>query len=136
MTSTSHTLADEMISGALDVHDALRIGMSLAERLREMHEQGNTHGALSPAAVALEGNHVLLLAAASDPRYAAPEVLQGETADARSDIFSFGTILFEMLNRSAHEGDTALPIVAGHPAADRLMKGCLAKLPDDRFPEV
>src|SRR5947209_3966011 len=102
MTSSPRTLAEEITAG-LAVPEAWRFGMLLAERLRQLHEDGNAHGALSPAAVALEGNDVRLLSARYDPRYTAPEVLQGQTADARSDIYSFGAILFEMLNGRAYE---------------------------------
>ena len=44
-------------------------------------------------------------------------------AVARSDMYSVGAILFEMLNGRTQERDTW---VASHPAADRLMNGCMA----------
>ncbi len=80
-------------------------------------------------------------------QYLSPEVLQGSEADARSDIFSFGCVLYEMVaGRRAFEGKSQLgvltailekepePITASQPPAlDRVIRACLAKDPVDRF---
>ena len=80
----------------------------------------------------------------------APEVLQGAEADARSDIFSFGCVLYEMVTgRRAFEGKSQLsvftailekepePISAAQPLAppllERVVLACLAKDPAERF---
>jgi eukaryotic-like serine/threonine-protein kinase len=83
-------------------------------------------------------------------QYLAPELLQGAQADARSDLFSFGCVLYEMITgRRAFEGKSQLsiftailekdpePIAASQPLTppmlDRVVRACLAKDPADRI---
>ena len=83
-------------------------------------------------------------------QYMAPEQVEGLEADARTDIFAFGALLFEMLTgRTAFEGKTRASLLgailkdepprvstvqplAPH-AIDRIVSTCLAKDPDDRY---
>src|SRR5579864_1158374 len=83
-------------------------------------------------------------------QYMAPEVLQGAEADARSDIFSVGCVLYEMVTgRRAFEGKSQLSVLTGilekdpdpvsqvqptsPPALDHAVKTCLEKNPEERF---
>ena len=83
-------------------------------------------------------------------QYMAPEQLEGKDADARTDIFAFGALLYEMVTgRKAFEGKSHANLVAAilerepapistiqpltPPVLDRIVRTCLAKDPDDRW---
>ncbi|HEY2353087.1 MAG TPA: protein kinase [Candidatus Acidoferrum sp.] len=82
--------------------------------------------------------------------YMAPEQVRGEPVDARTDMFAFGTVLFEMLSaRRAFRRDTAAETMTAilkddvaelndlatpiSPGLDRIMRRCLEKNPEHRF---
>ena len=91
----------------------------------------------------LTGEHMIL----GTVQYMSPEQAQGKPADARSDIFSFGLVLDEMLTgRRAFDGTNPASVIAAilerdapsvasvaPPALDRLLQRCLAKDPDERW---
>ena len=83
-------------------------------------------------------------------QYMAPEQIEGEEADARTDIFAFGAVLYQMLTgRKAFEGKSQARLLGAilkdqpppistvqpvsPPALDYLVRTCLAKDPGDRF---
>jgi predicted nucleic acid-binding Zn-ribbon protein len=142
-SSSSHkTLAQQLSEGRLPVSEALRYAMLLAENLRKLHDRAQVHGAVTPSCVAISGAGLELLPAARSEvtPYTAPEILSGRPAEAAGDVFSFGSILYEMLSgRQAFDGITSgalsasilssNPAPLGSPAVDRLIASCLAKDP-------
>ncbi len=172
------TLASRIERGAVPVDEALAIATQVADALDRAHRQGLVHRDLKPANVMLTRSGSKLLdfglAKLAGPgvtdltsaptqaspltahgaivgtfQYIAPEQLEGAPADARSDIFSFGATLYEMITgRRAFEGKTQASLAAAvlketprpisaiapgtPPALERLIATCLAKDPDER----
>jgi TolB-like protein/Tfp pilus assembly protein PilF len=143
------------LSGPLPVEEALRLALQMAAALEAAHAKGITHRDLKPANILLTKEGVKLLdfglAKAVDgtdgtrtiegtilgtPSYMAPEQIEGKPCDARSDVFSFGAVLYEMLAGSrAFEGMAAVlrDDPKPPPALERVVMRCLEKQAARRF---
>jgi eukaryotic-like serine/threonine-protein kinase len=106
-------LREHLVRGPLGVRQAVEVGVALAEALTAAHEAGVIHGDIKPENVMLRRDgHVKVLdfgvarlARSKEPsapfegtvHYVAPEILLGAKPGERSDIFSFGVLLYEIL---------------------------------------
>jgi len=174
------TLAQRLAKGALPVADVLKVGAQIADALGRAHRAGVMHRDLKPGNVMLTKSGAKLmdfgLARAtglgstseltSSPtvagpltaegtilgtfQYMAPEQLEGKEADARSDLWALGCVLYEMATgRRAFEGATQASLISAimrdaprpmtelaplsPPALERVVRHCLAKDPEDRI---
>jgi serine/threonine-protein kinase len=170
------TLADRMACGPLKLQEALSIGQQIAEAVSAAHEKGVVHRDLKPGNIKItpEGRVKVLdfgLAKVSGgqgrggkttitqpgrvmgtPAYMSPEQARGKDTDHRTDIWSFGCIVFEMLTGSApFEGETAadtlVRIIEREPDwgilpestptnIRALIRRCLAKEPRRRLQHI
>jgi Tol biopolymer transport system component len=173
-------LADRLTKGALPLDQVLKYGAQVADALDRAHKQGIVHRDLKPGNVMLTKSGAKLLdfglAHISDAapvkgltevptearplttegtvlgtfQYMAPEQLEGVEADARTDIFALGALLYEMATgRRAFGGATKASLIAAivsaqpepissvthvtPPALDHVVRKCLEKDPDDRW---
>jgi eukaryotic-like serine/threonine-protein kinase len=174
------TLAKRLEKGPLPVDQTLKYGAQVADALDKAHRSGIVHRDLKPANIILTPTGAKLLdfglakpavppataatltaAMKQSPvteqgtivgtfQYMSPEQVEGKDVDGRSDIFSVGAVLYEMVTgKRAFEGKSQLsvasailekepePISAAKPmtppALEHAVKKCLAKLPDERW---
>jgi serine/threonine protein kinase len=151
------TLEARLARGPLPREEAVALAIQIAGALAEAHRKGIVHRDMKPANVMLTKSGVKVLdfglakiekpgdESARQPgvvmgtlRYMSPEQAQGKVTDARSDIFSFGAVLYEMVSgRRAFEISAAIlesdPPSVEPEGLNRVVRACLAKDPTDRF---
>ena len=173
------TLAEMLKKGPLPLDKALEYGIQIADGLDTAHRTGIVHRDLKPGNAMLTKSGIKLLdfglakvladetgAETSDAptrqkdltkenaiigtlQYMAPEQLEGKTADARTDIFAFGVVFYEMVTgNKAFEGESQASLIGAilkdeppaltsfnpmsPPALDHVVTSCLVKDPEER----
>lgn len=165
------------LAGPLPLAEALRYAIEICDALFEAHRRGIVHRDLKPANILVTKNGIVLLdfgLAKTDDlltvedgdvtivektvpgqivgtlHYMSPEQLQGKPGDARSDIFSFGLVLYEMVTgKRAIEGDNPASVISQimlgtlpqldassldvPEALSGVVERCLERNPDDRW---
>jgi eukaryotic-like serine/threonine-protein kinase len=141
-------LAERLTKGPLAAEEALKYAIEVGTQLHKAHAQGMVHGSLSPHVICIASGGARVLGPGPNAAaYRAPEQVRGEAADSRSDVFAFGSILYEMvagtmafhgegeeLNRSILQ-DPVPTLTLRSPAYDaiaRVIAGCLEKNPAAR----
>src|ERR1700747_284342 len=174
------TLAKRLEKGPLPIDQVLKLGAQIADALDKAHRAGIVHRDLKPGNIMLTATGAKLLdfglAKAAAPlvsgatltaavpttpvtqegtivgtfQYMSPEQVEGKELDGRSDIFSLGAVLYEMLTgQKAFEGKSqfsvASAILEKEPAPINTIKPmtphalhhairkCIAKSPEDRW---
>jgi len=174
------TLRERLRSGPLSIRKAIEFALQIAHGLAAAHEKGIVHRDLKPENLFVtHDNRVKILdfglakltrpeenfssgdaptmQVATDPGvvmgtvgYMSPEQVRGKPADHRSDIFAFGSILYEMLSgKRAFHGDSSADTMSAilkedppdlsetarniPPALQRIVNHCLEKNPSQRF---
>jgi len=154
------------LSGGLPAEEAVRLAIQIAGALEAAHRKNIIHRDLKPANILVTEGSIKLLdfglaklitSADADATatmegmvvgtaaYMSPEQAQGKLLDTRSDIFSFGAVLYEMVSGGrAFDGSSIVDVLSaivrdeprplrGSPEIARIVTRCLRKMPSQRF---
>jgi serine/threonine protein kinase/ligand-binding sensor domain-containing protein len=165
------TLSSRLKQGPLPLTEVLNLFSQIGDALAYAHEQGVIHRDLKPSNVLVDPRGQAFLTdfglakmvegdsnltgslIVGTPAYMAPEQGKGQPADKRSDIYSMGIILYEMVTgQTPFEAETPMAVIIKHmtealplpsqvnpqlpPAVERVILKALAKEPDDRYQNV
>ncbi len=166
------------LNGPLPLDQALNYAVQICDALDAAHKKNITHRDLKPANILVTASGIKLLdfglallsgegsrrervadetatigmtqagTILGTAAYLSPEQAEAKSVDARSDVFAFGVVLYEMLSgRRAFTGDSAIAIMAAilhkepeplnaAPAVQSILARCLRKSPAERFQSI
>lgn len=157
----------------LDPKEAARIALEAAKGLQHAHSNGVIHRDIKPHNIILDKNNTVKIADFGIARivsdatrttqygkdimgtvyYTSPEQIRGYNVDARTDIYSLGVVLYEMVTGNVpFDGETAVSIAMQHvtkepeavkkinkdvpPALDNIIKNAMAKRIENRYKTI
>jgi serine/threonine-protein kinase len=168
----------DVLRGPVAVEEAMVVARQIASALEAAHARGILHRDLKPANIIVaresasaepiaklldfgiaklmnapdggddDATRTVEGAVVGTAAYMSPEQAEGKPLDARSDIFCFGAVLYELLSgRRAFGGESTAQVVSAvlrddppplgtRPAVDRIVRRCLAKRAVDRFQTI
>jgi serine/threonine protein kinase len=173
------SLAERIQRGPLPFREALNIARQVATGLKAAHAKGIIHRDLKPANIKITGDGTVKLVdfglakllhsldidetvpdisrqgvVMGTVAYMSPEQARGKAIDARTDVWAFGCVLYEMLaGKAAFRGDSPTDIIikiaaeepdwneiprlpAGKSEIERLIRTCFQKDPDSRYSSI
>ncbi len=165
------TLKKKIERGPLKFEDAIDIALQVAQGLAKAHDHGIVHRDIKPANIMVTSDGVAKIvdfglaklsgqtmltktgSTLGTAAYMSPEQVRGESADHRTDIWSLGALLYEMLSGkrpfvAEYENAVFYSILNAEPApitglrtgipmdAERIVDKALAKQPQERFQHV
>jgi serine/threonine-protein kinase len=143
------------LKGPLEPKEAIRVGLQILSALDAAHQRGILHRDLKPGNILISRAGAKLLdfglaklmgedsitqmGISGTPCYMSPEQAEGKALDARSDVFSFGAVLYEMLSGTKAFDSLAAVLrdepraLNASPALRGIVTRCVRKAPADRF---
>lgn len=158
-------------SEPMQLSEAIRITTDIADALAYAHDRGMVHRDIKPANIMIDSDNRVVLtdfgiarivsgpnmtasgSMVGTPAYMSPEQGLGQSGDHRSDIYSLGIVLYQMVTGAVpYDADTPVAIVLKHvndplpqpsnvapgipSSLERIIYQSLAKSPDDRYQTV